>query len=115
MTIPIGVYGSKNENVLNYETKMGYPFSIFLFRHTMGDLSMCRDWTWALSSESEKSWPLDCQEIPSNISISTAFMDAVSARSSSNDMLEPIGDEPKIWHHYQYAPGNAPQLSNWLH
>jgi hypothetical protein len=42
-------------------------------------------------------------------------MDAVSARSSSNDMLEPIGDEPKIWHHYQYAPGNAPQLSNWLH
>ena len=26
-----------------------------------------RDWTWALSSESAGSWPLDCQGIPSKV------------------------------------------------
>lgn len=34
---------------------------------------------------------------------------------AENDTLEPIGDEPEIWRHYQYVPGNAPQPSNWLH
>lgn len=31
MTIPIGIYGSKNENVLNYETKMAILSQFFFF------------------------------------------------------------------------------------
>ena len=49
MAIPIGVYGSKNENVLNYEAKMAIVSQFFLFCHTMRDHSMTRDWTWALT------------------------------------------------------------------
>ena len=40
MAIPIGVYGSKNENVLNYEAKMAIVSQFFLFCHTMRDRSI---------------------------------------------------------------------------